>query len=128
MKSQNELRGNSIDWSLTVLQKENEFTKSDSEIKRAILQEISLGDNKKPVGTIITEVHTRILALRTMKKALDELYKASQISEDFKLKYYTQVMNQIAGKTLLEPFIAKGFNCSEWQLIVAKFKPKVRDI
>ena len=126
LKVQNEIKGNSIDWSLMVLQKEEQFTGGDSEIKMEILKEISSNIFQKPVSTIISEVHSKITIQRLLISELDRLFKESSLAEDLKKKLYIQAQNQILNNKLLEPYSSKGFNCIEWQQIVGQFKSNVR--
>ncbi len=113
LKAQNEIKGNSIDWSLMVLQKEEKFTESDNEIKMAILKEISSNTFQKSIGTIISEVHSKITIQRLLMNELDKLMKESLLAEDLKKKFYIQAQNQILNNKLLEPYSTKGFNCIE---------------
>ncbi len=126
LKAQNEIKGNSIDWSLMVLQKEEKFTESDNEIKMAILKEISSNTFQKSIGTIISEVHSKITIQRLLMNELDKLMKESLLAEDLKKKFYIQAQNQILNNKLLEPYSTKGFNCIEWQYIIGQFKLNVR--
>ncbi len=125
LKAQNEIKGNSIDWSLMVLQKEEKFTESDNEIKMAILKEISSNTFQKSIGTIISEVHSKITIQRLLMNELDKLMKESLLAEDLKKKFYIQAQNQILNNKLLEPYSTKGLNCIEWQYIIGQFKLNV---
>ena len=121
MKVQNELKGNFIEWSLSVLQKEKKFTEANDEIKMAILRRIADNKQRDSVANIIEEIHTNETSQYHLLKELDIIYNQSTLNKMEKDKVYHQAKNQILANKLTNPYVAKGFKCSEWRIIKSQF-------
>jgi hypothetical protein len=79
----------------------------------AILKKISSNTFQKSIGTIISEVHSKITIQRLLMNELDKFIKESSLAEDLKKKFYIEAQNQILNNKLLESYSTKRFNCIE---------------
>jgi hypothetical protein len=126
MKIQNELQGNAIDWNLPSLIKESKFMDSDQEIKMAILKEIAEGNsNKQSIAALVNQTYDRVTAERKLLAELDKISKTSNLAPEVTEKHYGIIKTSVTSGKLTDPFLAKGFDCLEWQNIVLLFQPKV---
>jgi hypothetical protein len=127
MKMQNELKGNTIDWGLTSLEKESKFMDSDQDLKLAILTEIAEGNaTQQSIAKVVHSVYDRITTEKKILDELDKIYASSTLVADVKKKHYELMKQSVLSGKLTDSFLTKGFKCLEWQNILQMFQSKVK--
>ena len=117
----NELKGNDIEWSLTVLQKEKLFMDAEKEMKMMILEKIANNKEKIAISTIIKDVDTIMTTRNALLQELTILNEQSTLSNEEKAKVFKFAKNQILEDKFVDSFNNKKFKCSEWIIIRNQF-------